>query len=94
MHHTLNGIAASSGIAIAKAFVHEEPKLHIEASKVEDVERELKRLDEALATSKQELSEIKDKTEAELGADKAEIFAAHLLVLSDPELISSVQEKK
>ena len=43
--------------------------------------------------SKEELSAIKDKTEQNLGADKAEIFAAHLLVLSDPELIDSVKDK-
>ncbi|GAF64142.1 phosphoenolpyruvate--protein phosphotransferase [Alkalihalobacillus trypoxylicola] len=93
MSTVLNGIAASSGVAIAKAFVHEEPDYSIELTKVESSEDEIARLEKALAVSKQELSVIKDKTEKELGPDKAEIFAAHLLVLSDPELVDAVKDK-
>ncbi len=93
MYRKLTGIAASSGVAIAKAFVHAEPDMTIELRKVQDTAIEEKRLDDALAKAKEELSVIKDKTEKELGADKAEIFAAHLLVLSDPELVGAVKEK-
>ncbi|MFC0557855.1 phosphoenolpyruvate--protein phosphotransferase [Halalkalibacter alkalisediminis] len=89
----LTGIAASSGVAIAKAFVHEEPDMTIELKEVQDPASEVQRLDQALAKSKEELSVIKDKTEKELGPDKAEIFAAHLLVLSDPELVDTVKGK-
>ncbi|MFC0469466.1 phosphoenolpyruvate--protein phosphotransferase [Halalkalibacter kiskunsagensis] len=89
----LTGIAASSGVAIAKAFVHEEPDMTIELKEVQDPTSEVSRLDEALTKSKEELSVIKDKTEKDLGADKAEIFAAHLLVLSDPELVDAVKGK-
>ncbi|MDT8859473.1 phosphoenolpyruvate--protein phosphotransferase [Alkalihalobacillus sp. MEB130] len=89
----LTGIAASSGVAIAKAFVHEEPDMTIELKEVQDATSEVQRLDDALTKSKEELSVIKDKTEKELGADKAEIFAAHLLVLSDPELVDAVKAK-
>ncbi|WP_413379256.1 phosphoenolpyruvate--protein phosphotransferase [Alkalihalobacillus sp. 1P02AB] len=89
----LQGVAAAQGVAIAKAFLHEEPTFDIVASKVENVEDEVTRFDEALAISKQELSKIKDETEAKLGADKAEIFAAHLLVLADPELVDAVKDK-
>lgn len=93
MQQKLTGIAASSGVAIAKAFVHAEPDLTIELREIQDTNAEVKRLDDALAKAKEELSVIKDKTEAELGADKAEIFAAHLLVLSDPELVDAVKGK-
>ncbi|WP_332689625.1 phosphoenolpyruvate--protein phosphotransferase [Halalkalibacter lacteus] len=89
----LTGIAASSGVAIAKAFVHEEPDMTIELKEVQDPTSEVDRLYAALAKSKDELSVIKDKTEKDLGADKAEIFAAHLLVLSDPELVDAVKGK-
>ncbi|GAE34899.1 phosphoenolpyruvate-protein phosphotransferase of PTS system [Halalkalibacter akibai JCM 9157] len=89
----LTGIAASSGVAIAKAFVHEEPDMTIELKEVQDPESEVQRLVAALTKSKEELSVIKDKTEKELGPDKAEIFAAHLLVLSDPELVDAVKDK-
>ncbi len=36
---------------------------------------------------------IRDKAEKDLGADKAAIFDAHLLVLADPELITPIQDK-
>ncbi|MDV2684848.1 phosphoenolpyruvate--protein phosphotransferase [Alkalihalophilus lindianensis] len=93
MSQKLTGIAASSGVAIAKAFVHVEPNFEIELKEVADTKEEVDRFDSALAKSKEELAVIKDKTEAELGADKAEIFAAHLLVLSDPELVDAVKGK-
>jgi phosphotransferase system enzyme I (PtsI) len=89
----LTGIAASSGVAIAKAFVHEEPNMTIELKEIQDPASEVARFHAALAKSKDELSVIKDKTEKDLGADKAEIFAAHLLVLSDPELVEAVKGK-
>ncbi|MBP3949698.1 phosphoenolpyruvate--protein phosphotransferase [Bacillus suaedae] len=93
MHDKLTGIAASAGVAIAKAFLHEEPDLTIERKEISNIEAEVNRFEAALTQAKQELSEIKDKTEKDLGPDKAEIFAAHILVLSDPELIDSVKEK-
>lgn len=93
MHEKLTGIAASAGVAIAKAFLHEEPDLTIERKEISNIEAEVNRFEAALTQAKQELSEIKDKTEKDLGPDKAEIFAAHILVLSDPELIDSVKGK-
>ncbi|WP_100373687.1 phosphoenolpyruvate--protein phosphotransferase [Bacillus sp. FJAT-45037] len=93
MQHKLTGIAASSGVAIAKAFVHEEPDLSIELREVTNANEEIDRFEAALTKARDELTVIKDKTEADLGADKAEIFAAHLLVLSDPELVDAVKGK-
>ncbi|MCA1201583.1 phosphoenolpyruvate--protein phosphotransferase [Priestia flexa] len=89
----IQGIAASSGIAIAKAFRLENPELTVEKKSVSDVEAEVARLEEALATSRSELETIKEHARKELGEDKAEIFAAHLLVLSDPELINPIKDK-
>ena len=89
----IKGIGASSGIAIAKAFKLESHELKIEKKKVQDTEGELKKFDDAIAKSKAELEVIKDRAQTEMGEDKAAIFAAHLLVLSDPELLGSVKEK-
>ncbi|WP_379966718.1 phosphoenolpyruvate--protein phosphotransferase [Ectobacillus sp. sgz5001026] len=90
---TIKGIAASSGIAIAKAFRLENPDLTIERKAITDADSEIARLDAALAKSKDELTSIKDVAFKELGADKAAIFEAHLLVLNDPELVNPVKEK-
>ena len=60
---------------------------------VEDVEEELKRFQMALESSKTELEDIREKAQVELGEDKAAIFEAHLLVLSDPEFVSQIVAK-
>ncbi|MFX3625602.1 MAG: phosphoenolpyruvate--protein phosphotransferase [Ectobacillus sp.] len=89
----IKGIAASSGIAIAKAFRLENPDLTIEKKSITDAAVEIVRLEAALEQSKGELTAIKDRAFAELGADKAAIFEAHLLVLNDPELVNPVKDK-
>lgn len=93
MSKLIKGIAASSGIAIAKAYRLEEPDLAVSKKSVSDTQSEIARFQKALDTSKKELEIIKEKTNEELGEDKAAIFAAHLLVLSDPELVNPVEER-
>jgi phosphoenolpyruvate-protein phosphotransferase (PTS system enzyme I) len=88
----LMGIAASSGIAIAKAYRLVEPNLSFEKKTVENVEQEVERFRASLAKAKQELEKIRDVANVELGADKAAIFEAHLLVLSDPELVGPIED--
>ncbi|MCQ6275081.1 phosphoenolpyruvate--protein phosphotransferase [Bacillus sp. V3B] len=89
----LKGISSSSGIAIAKAYRLVEPDLSFEKKTIEDVGMEVERFQAALSTSKTELEAIREKANAELGADKAAVFEAHLLVLSDPELLSPIEDK-
>ncbi|MTH53134.1 phosphoenolpyruvate--protein phosphotransferase [Bacillus mangrovi] len=89
----LKGIGASAGIAIAKAYRLEEPDLTVSKTTVADQDAEIRRFEEAIQKSKQELEKIKEHAFKELGKDKAEIFAAHLLVLSDPELLNPVKDK-
>ncbi|MBW0931867.1 phosphoenolpyruvate--protein phosphotransferase [Priestia megaterium] len=93
MTKEIQGIAASSGIAIAKAFRLENPELTVEKKSVTEVEAEVERLEAALEKSKSELEIIREHARKELGDDKAEIFEAHLLVLSDPELINPIKDK-
>ncbi|HZG70132.1 MAG TPA: phosphoenolpyruvate--protein phosphotransferase [Chondromyces sp.] len=93
MSTILKGIAASNGIAIAKAYRLVEPDLTVTKKQIENSEEEVSRFQTALHTSKSELETIREKAREELGADKAAIFEAHLLVLSDPELISPIEDK-
>jgi phosphotransferase system enzyme I (PtsI) len=89
----LQGIAASNGIAIAKAYRLVEPNLSFEKQTIEDAESEVSRFKEAIEKSKAELEAIRDRAQVELGADKAAIFEAHLLVLTDPELNGPIEDK-
>ncbi|MEW4370861.1 phosphoenolpyruvate--protein phosphotransferase [Paenibacillus kandeliae] len=87
------GIAASSGIAIAKAFRLEHPEYEITKRSVSDTDAELAKLQDALTKSQGELEAIKERTLQEMGEKKAEIFQSHLLILNDPELIDPVKDK-
>ncbi|NMD71895.1 phosphoenolpyruvate--protein phosphotransferase [Bacillus sp. DNRA2] len=90
--NVLMGIAASSGIAIAKAYRLVEPDLSFEKKTVSNVDQEVERFRAALTKAKEELGDIRDRANRELGADKAAIFDAHLLVLSDPELVGPIED--
>ncbi|EAE3382857.1 phosphoenolpyruvate--protein phosphotransferase [Listeria monocytogenes] len=92
MAKELKGIAASDGIAIAKAYLLVEPDLSYEKTEVTDVESEVKRFESALEVSRTELSMIREKAAKDLGEDKAQIFDAHLLVLNDSELTGPIEE--
>lgn len=89
----LHGIAASNGIAIGKAYRLVEPNLSFEKTTIEDTAAEVERFRKAMDISKLETEAIRARTEKDLGADKAAIFEAHLLVLNDPELNAPIEEK-
>lgn len=93
MSTTLTGIAASAGIAIAKAFRYEEPDLTVEKKTNVDVTSEIRTFDAALEKSRAELEDIKENTLQSMGEEHAEIFSAHLLVLRDPEFVDAIRQK-
>ncbi|HCZ9926983.1 TPA: phosphoenolpyruvate--protein phosphotransferase [Staphylococcus aureus] len=94
MSKLIKGIAASDGVAIAKAYLLVEPDLTFDKNeKVTDVEGEVAKFNSAIEASKVELTKIRNNAEVQLGADKSAIFDAHLLVLDDPELIQPIQDK-
>ncbi|HCA7059314.1 TPA: phosphoenolpyruvate--protein phosphotransferase [Staphylococcus pseudintermedius] len=93
MSNIIKGIAASDGVAIAKAYLLVEPDLSFNNEKTDQPEAEVQKFNEALNNSKIELTKIRNHAEEQLGADKAAIFDAHLLVLDDPELIQPIEEK-
>lgn len=93
MSNIIKGIAASDGVAIAKAYLLVEPDLSFSNEKTDNPEAEVQKFNEALNNSKIELTKIRNHAEEQLGADKAAIFDAHLLVLDDPELIQPIEEK-
>ncbi len=91
MVDVLKGIAASDGIAIAKTYMLIEPDLTFTKKSVEDSESEIQRITDALAKAKEELSLIRENAAKSLGEEEAQVFDAHLMVLSDPDLIGTVE---
>lgn len=92
MSSIIQGIAASAGIAIAKAFTLQAPNLTVEKRTTTEAAPEHTRLDDALAASTVDLEKIKDRALTEFGEEQAAIFQAHLLVLNDPDWISQVKD--
>ncbi|WP_338552093.1 phosphoenolpyruvate--protein phosphotransferase [Paenibacillus sp. KS-LC4] len=87
------GIGASPGLAAAPAyFIHQD---HYTPEKLEAVNKdmEIQRFRSAVAQAKEEIEAIRVSTEQRLGADKAEIFEGHLMILEDPDFIDAAEEK-
>ncbi|MEI4769128.1 phosphoenolpyruvate--protein phosphotransferase [Psychrobacillus sp. FJAT-51614] len=93
MTHYLKGIAASSGIAIGKAFLLVEPDLTVIKKSITSSEEEITRFHTAKHEANRELQKIRDHAADDLGDEHAAIFDAHLLVLSDPELLGTIESK-
>ena len=92
MSEMLKGIAASDGVAVAKAYLLVQPDLSFNKTSVEDTDAEATRLDDALAKSTEELQAIRDKAAQSLGEAEAQVFDAHLMVLSDPEMVCQIKQ--
>ncbi|MGG4143328.1 phosphoenolpyruvate--protein phosphotransferase [Paenibacillus algorifonticola] len=87
------GTGASPGLAAAPAyFIHQD---RYTPKKLEAVNRtgEIQRFRSAVAQAQEEIEAIRVSTEQKLGADKAEIFEGHLMILEDPDFIDAAEEK-
>ena len=89
------GIAASPGIAMGTAFVLESKTATISQTPIttENIATEIKAFDDALVKAHLQLENIKKKTQQELGADKAAIFDAHLMILADDVFLDAIRDK-
>ncbi|AFS39830.1 phosphoenolpyruvate--protein phosphotransferase [Leuconostoc gelidum] len=93
MSNNFKGIAASNGIAIAKAYLLVDPDLSFTKTTITDVTAEQARVDDALKVASADVEIIKSRAEKNLGADEAQVFEAHLMVLSDPEMSGAFKQK-
>lgn len=89
----LRGIAASPGYAIAKIVKYDARNVIPERKQIADCTVEQQKLREAIAQAKVELEAIREHTEQQMGAEKAEIFEGHLMLLEDPDLIDVTFDK-
>jgi phosphoenolpyruvate-protein phosphotransferase (PTS system enzyme I) len=89
--HTIRGIGASAGIAIRVDFRYETQNVVVDQYHADDAENELARLKAALAQAQQEVQALLEQAQKEVGIDEASIFEAHVMFLSEPELLQEVQ---
>jgi len=87
----LKGIAASSGVVVAKAYKLLNPEV-IVTRKTAQIDVELKRFEEALVKTRKDIEGIKARAVGRLSDDELAIFDAHLMVTFDPEFTGQMEE--
>ena len=85
----LKGIAASSGVAIAKVYKLVQPTVEIEKKEADPVV-EVKNFNEALEKTKADIEAIKEKAAQRLSEEELAVFDAHLMMASDPEFANQI----
>lgn len=88
---TLKGLAVSEGLAKAKALVLSAIDLNVEKTLVADIDFEKKRVDEAVSLSIIQIENLKNESADTLGSENAEIFDAHIMMLSDPDFAEQMK---
>lgn len=88
----IKGVPASSGIAIGRAYVHEDDDLVVEKrvlakTKLKD---EVKRFRDALRMTNSDLDATEEKVLSMLGRQHAKLIEAHRLILKDPLITQEV----
>lgn len=90
---TLQGIAASDGVAIAPAYLLIDPDLSFTKKSITAVDQEVSRYQTAVQKSTAEVEKIKAEAEKKLGDAEAQVFEAHLMILNDPEFTGAIEEE-
>ncbi len=88
----LHGIAASPGVAVGVALVLDRRRMSIPRRHIEEteVEREVKRLRDAVVAARRQLQEVREKVSSEAG-EHTLILDAHLLMLDDALLLDQAE---
>ncbi|MBG9734033.1 phosphoenolpyruvate--protein phosphotransferase [Paenibacillus alvei] len=93
MTQKVQGIGASAGIAIGKAFVLPTWEWDVPEEKMDpaDLAREFERLYDGIRSSKHEIEFIKSEIKEMVGSEESCIFDAHLAILDDPIFMNEIQ---
>ena len=85
----MEGLPASPGIVIGRAFILDTERPHVGAEDIEpgDIEREIETFLNAIEEIREELMRLRRSLEEELGETHARIFDAHLMILEDSMVV-------
>lgn len=86
----LEGKSVFGGIAIGRISVLDKPDAVVKREKIENVDQEIKRFQEASAVAKGQLGQLYEKALKEVGETNAMIFQVHQMMLDDLDYIESV----
>lgn len=85
------GKSVYKGIAMGPVVVLKKNDYQIKRTRIEDPEAEIKRVDEALEKSKEQLQKLYDKAVQEVGEASAAIFEVHQMMLEDDDYLEAIQ---
>ncbi len=92
------GIVINKGLAIGKIFVKENINVRIEFREVDNIKREIAKLEQARELVEKDIQIKYEKTVNLLGEEEAKVYKTHLKTLNSPILMGQVkkdiQEKK
>lgn len=89
----LRGVPASPGIAVGKAVVLKKDGIVVQEKIVNNPSAELDKLQKSIERSTIELEKVYNTTLEKLGSDKAKIFEAQLLMISDPIFFDLIKRR-
>jgi phosphoenolpyruvate-protein phosphotransferase (PTS system enzyme I) len=89
----IKGIPVSEGYAIGKVLKLEDFSMDSSKKIIKDIDQEIKKFDEAIEKTKEQLSSLYTLAEKKFGVETAKIFEAHLLIAEDPEIKGAVHQK-
>ncbi len=87
---TIKGKSSSKGIAIGRLVKYTKSEATIKREKIEDVEAEVNRYEEAKEKAKEQLGNLYDKALREVGESGAAIFEVHQMMLDDDDYNDSI----
>ena len=85
------GKSVYKGIAMGPVVVLKKNDYQVKRTRIEDPEAEIKRVDEALEKSKEQLQKLYDKAVQEVGEARAAIFEVHQMMLEDDDYLEAIQ---
>lgn len=88
----INGIGVGDDVVISKAYVLTTPEIEITDQAAADINAELEKFNQAIDLTKEQITNIKQASSDKLSAEQLAVFDAHLTILSDPELVSGVND--
>lgn len=90
----LFGIGVSLGVVIGKAYVIDRDRVHVSRTSLseDEVKREIARFKRAVASSKDQLSDIRRKLSIDIGEEHGYILDSHVMILDDKMLVNGTIE--
>ena len=85
------GKSVYKGIAMGPIVVFKKNDYQVKRTRIEDTEAEVKRVDEALKASQEQLQKLYDKAVREVGEASAAIFEVHQMMLEDEDYLEAIQ---